>query len=284
MLKPKTLGSRCEPQRSCDAANFRDVLGGGNPQRSRGRLHITQLKWVSIVRRLKGWQSCMKQIQFTFLLLAFLVFGVANSASADTGATQRHLDLLSNFVLRMCGNLPLYSDQRSGRVSAEANAEFSKLLRTLARIGIKGNVDAQFGIFHGVAQKDLPTALHDIETCRISLVHDLKDVVFPRPPPPPPPPATASRAADTNTNPPPPKPCEGLWCLPLKYKVCQLDPQTHPVPPPAIGPMSCITRENLDSTNVGAPCTCGLRGPDGLYNTGRVGLSRIPSPPMPGSN
>jgi len=124
----------------------------------------------------------MGRFKGTFVLLAAIYAGFLSSvATAETTTpTAEQFNRLADFATKICGNVPLYSERASGRIGADGKAEFARLLKGLLNLGVHGKVDAQFAYFEGVAPKDLPLARISDQTCKVTLINDLKFVVFPQ--------------------------------------------------------------------------------------------------------
>jgi hypothetical protein len=125
-------------------------------------------------------------------IVVFLCFG-AISVSSDAYAqgadsTEKKLNLLADFAEKICGDIPLYSDEKTGTASVKADAEFDKLLKKLANIGVRASASGSIATFHGVMQKDKFAAIHDNLECRQKMVDDLLTDVFPPQAAPTPPP------------------------------------------------------------------------------------------------
>ncbi len=162
-------------------------------------------------------------------------------------------DIVANFALKICGNVPLYSDSRTGQASAAADAESKNLLKQFVDAGVHVNAGGSISRFNGVLQKDLPTAIHDNIACRIRMAEDMMKEVFP---------AQAAVAP--------------------KYKLCQIDPRTipagMPAPPPGVQAF-CTTRGELGP--VGSSCIC-IDPRTNMPNAGgAVVPSNTPSPLPP---
>ncbi len=86
------------------------------------------------------------------------------------------LAVISDFAKEMCDKISLEGAAENVKLSGEAKAELSGLLKKLVKLGIKGAADYQGSEYQGVLQRDLVTVLKESRDCRITIFNELKDL------------------------------------------------------------------------------------------------------------
>lgn len=110
-----------------------------------------------------------------------LVFS-ANFVSAQSSLkdVKDSLDLIADYVDRMCEKIPLTTTRQNISLTAEGKADFSKFLKGLAdlNVGSAGSFTEET-LTAGVSQSDLATLLKNKHVCRKYWFDKIENRVFP---------------------------------------------------------------------------------------------------------
>jgi hypothetical protein len=97
------------------------------------------------------------------------------------------LQLITETADKICKDIPLEGHGQGVELSGQAKAELSKLVKSLADIGIQGAGKYTEEAYRGVIQKDLTQALKMSTDCKLTVWNDLKRILLAIPERPPPP-------------------------------------------------------------------------------------------------
>ncbi|MBD9357371.1 hypothetical protein [Methylomonas albis] len=115
----------------------------------------------------------------SFTSLSFLILAAANvivsTQAADLDRQEHALAIIADFSDKFCKTVPLNGEAENLELSAQGQAEVSKLLRKIAGLGFLGAAEYQKSGYVGVLQQDLAMQLKDNMTCRSTVWSDLKD-------------------------------------------------------------------------------------------------------------
>lgn len=122
----------------------------------------------------------MSKIHFIFIAL----LGSSTTTFADEIQKKSEaLTAISKFANDLCSNKVLeggIGSTSSYVLTGEAKAELSKVLKTVADIGVKGSIDFRGTEYEGVLQEDLVGIIKDGGNCKLEVWRDLKDKLIPK--------------------------------------------------------------------------------------------------------
>lgn len=109
---------------------------------------------------------------------ALLAFAFS-AQSQDLDKNAKALNLIADFVDRICTSPPLEGKANNLKLSASGRAAVSKLVRQLVDLQIQASVKYESPAFKGVLQEDLTGLLRESQSCRMKVYDDLKEKLLP---------------------------------------------------------------------------------------------------------
>jgi len=111
------------------------------------------------------------------LTLAGLALGPSTDASAADTRVPEALKMITDTAAEICESVPLEQTASGITLSADAQAKLGGLVGRIANLGLSGAGQYHSERSTGVLQKDLATALHNTNNCKLTvfqtLEHDL---------------------------------------------------------------------------------------------------------------
>lgn len=127
----------------------------------------------------------MKAIRYSLISMALFLVTVImafNGYAADDDPLQeRAIQLILETADRICVTIETEGSSHVTEFSGEANAELSKVLKSLADLGIKGAAKYQESDYQGVLREDLIDAINAQNDCKLAVFERLEaKLILPR--------------------------------------------------------------------------------------------------------
>ena len=95
-------------------------------------------------------------------------------AANDLAEKKEALDVIADFAVKVCKDIPLTGGEKEYELSGEASAELNGLIKKLVNLGIKGTAKYKKSKYEGVLREDLVKALKNSADCKLEVFRELK--------------------------------------------------------------------------------------------------------------
>jgi hypothetical protein len=114
------------------------------------------------------------------MLITLAILAVASHSWADSiKDNEIALAAIINTAERICSVVKTEGSSEGIKVAGNVKVELDGLFKRLAKLGIGGQTSIDSSTYQGVLQKDLPTALHNMNLCRLQVFDKLQQKLIP---------------------------------------------------------------------------------------------------------
>lgn len=107
-------------------------------------------------------------------VMIIAIMTVPIEAANDLAEKKEALDVIEDFAVKVCKDIPLIGDEKEYELSGEASAELNGLIKKLVNLGIKGTAKYKKSKYEGVLREDLVKALKNSADCKLEVFRELK--------------------------------------------------------------------------------------------------------------